>query len=332
MWELAKKVPFGRISKRSSAVFATMVLVASFALNFIIAPTTLAADATWQGSAISYANKQFVKTTPTGLPAPVNQSTDVYIYVEPDNSGSAIPIQKAHIIYFAPGADPPTASSANYITYTYSSGAYTSGSAPAVITLEPQTTGTSAGVTSCAIDQIGWIICPITNALAGAMDWMFQALREFLAVRPVPTTTDNSLFRMWDVMRNFANVIFVIAFLIVIYSQVTSIGISSYGIKKILPRLIVVAILVNVSYWLCAVAVDLSNIGGYSLQQLFMNMRETMVGSEAPNGDWIRWESITGFILSGGTAATIGIIAGYNLVGATITGALWMLLPTLVLV
>lgn len=332
MWELVRKVPFGRLSKRSSAIFATMVVVASFALNLLLAPTTFAADATWQGNAISYANKQFIKTTPAGLPAPVNASTDVYIYIEPDNSGSANPVQKAHIIYFAPGADPPTASSAHYITYTYSSGTYTNGSAPAVITLEPQRSGTSAGVTSCAVEGIGWIICPVTNFLAGAMDWMFGILSNFLTVRPVQTTTDNALFRIWNVMRNFANIIFVIAFLIVIYSQVTSVGLSNYGIKKILPRLIIVAILVNVSYWLCAVAVDLSNISGNAVQQLFINLRNTMVGSEGNNWDLLNWESMAGFILSGGTAVTVGAIAAHSLIGATITGALYMLLPTLVLV
>lgn len=338
MWELIRKVPFGRLSKRSNAIFATMVMVASFALSLLIAPTAFAADATWQGNAISYAGKQFVKTTPAGLPAPANASTDVYIYFEPDTSGASNPTQKAHIIYFAPGADPPTATSVNYITFTHASGVYTNGSAPALITLGPQgSSSTSTGVTSCAVEGIGWIICPITNFLAGAMDWMFGILSNFLTVRPVQTTTDNALFRMWNVMRNFANVIFVIAFLIVIYSQVTSVGLSNYGIKKILPRLIVVAILVNVSYWLCAVAVDLSNISGNAVQQLFINLRNTMVGSEGNGwdlGSWqeINWESITGFILSGGTAVTVGAIAAHSLIGATVTGALYMLLPTLVLV
>jgi len=69
-------------------------------------------------------------------------------------------------------------------------------------------------------------------------------------------------------MRAFANVAFVIVFIIIIYSQLTGAGINNYGIKKMLPRLIVAAILVNVSYWICAIAVDLSNIVGSSVNGL----------------------------------------------------------------
>ena len=57
-----------------------------------------------------------------------------------------------------------------------------------------------------------------------------------------------------------------------IYSHITSFGISNYGIKKILPRLIIVAILVNISFYICAIAIDLSNIAGQAIQDMFINI------------------------------------------------------------
>ena len=55
-------------------------------------------------------------------------------------------------------------------------------------------------------------------------------------------------------------------FLAIIISQLTGFGISNYGIKKMLPRLIIAAILVNLSIYICQIAVDLSNILGYGLR------------------------------------------------------------------
>lgn len=129
--------------------------------------------------------------------------------------------------------------------------------------------GTGNDTTNCVIPGLGWIICPLINTMANLTDGAYYIVGEFLKVQPILTTGSTSgLYNAWQVMRNIANVAFVIVFLIIIFSQVTSAGISNYGIKRLLPRLIVAAILVNVSYWICALAVDLSNITGSSLKGL----------------------------------------------------------------
>ena len=172
------------------------------------------------------------------------------------------------------------------------------------------------------------MVCPITNFFAKAMDWLFEVLSGFLAVRPVQTTQTNALYRGWSYMRNFANVAFVIAFLVIIYSQVTTLGISNYGIKKVLPRLIIAAVLVNISYWICAIAIDVSNILGYSIQDIFISIRNGLGGTEGNSWNVTSWESVTGFVLSGGTALTALGIGTYSaLAGAG--GAIYMLLPIL---
>lgn len=168
--------------------------------------------------------------------------------------------------------------------------------------------------TSCAIQAIGWIVCPVMNFMAGIVDGAYAFVASMLTVQPLTTGaggTDEAkgIFTAWEVMRNFANICFIIAFLIIVFSQVTSAGITNYGIKKMLPRLVVAAILVNVSYWICAIAVDLSNIFGVSLKNLFDAIAAQLIlpnfnefGATAEG-----WLGITGAVLAGAAITTVAL-------------------------
>ncbi len=125
---------------------------------------------------------------------------------------------------------------------------------------------------SCAIPGIGFIVCPVFNFLANVADYTYAFLAgNFLEVDQ-GLVSDDKVDKAWRIVRNIANAGFVIVFLIVIYSQITGMGISNYGIKKILQKLFVTAILVNVSFIICQLAVDLSNILGYSIRDTLSNI------------------------------------------------------------
>ncbi|HEY0892159.1 MAG TPA: hypothetical protein VGE32_03810, partial [Cellvibrio sp.] len=149
--------------------------------------------------------------------------------------------------------------------------------------------------------------------IAEGMDYLYNIIASYLNVSPI-TGKDSGLYEMWDVVRNIANVCFIIGFLILIYAQITGGVISNYTIKKMLPRIIIAAILVNVSYWICAIAVDVSNILGASVQNMFMAMQER-IGAANSGADDIGWVKVTSLALGGGSLATIGIL------GATAGGA-----------
>src|SRR5690606_35946092 len=113
--------------------------------------------------------------------------------------------------------------------------------------------------TSCNSENtygLGWIICPVTNCLAAGMDQLYAILSSFLMVAPLTNDTASVLYYMWGLVRSLANVLFIVGFMIIIYSHITSYGLSNYGIKRLLPRLIIAAILVNISYWIAALSVD----------------------------------------------------------------------------
>jgi hypothetical protein len=184
--------------------------------------------------------------------------------------------------------------------------------------------------TTCAITGIGWIICPVLNFMAEVTDGAYAFIERFLQVQPLLLTGETEgMYKAWEVMRNFANVVFVIAFLIIIFSQITSLGITNYGIKKMLPRLIVAAILVNTSYWICAIAVDVSNIAGGTLTGLFNSIGASIdIGVKSDWSTGNGWQGIVGAILVsgviGGGLLYIGLAALVPVLTASLVAVLFI--------
>lgn len=173
---------------------------------------------------------------------------------------------------------------------------------------QPSNTGVNAGnlntsasaaadaKPTCSIDGVGWIICPAFNFLAKANDVAFGFLKSLLAIQP-KLITDPATQGAWSTFRDLANIAFVVAFLVIVYSQVTSMGVSNYGIKKLLPKIIIAAILVNISFFICAVMVDLSNVVGGSLYSLLANM---VTGGGSGSGGGETWSGLmTGLLVTG---------------------------------
>lgn len=339
MWELSRLTSSGGLSVRRIFTYALTAVIAAFLWVIATPPATYAdTDAEWNGGTITYENNPYYgpASAKTVKALGLEEKTQVFTYVEPAaTTGTSSAQRKIHVIYFAPDVDSSVATGAKYRTYIYQGpDSYKDPSFPKEISLTPQTPVSGQGTTSCAVDGgLGWIICPITDTLAHAMDWIFDVLSGFLAVRPIETTNTNGLYRAWTYMRTFANIAFVIAFIIIIYSQLTSLGIGNYSIKKLLPRLIIAALLVNASYYICALAIDVSNVLAFSIQDIFIAMRNSMVGAEGNSWEVTSWQSISGLILSGGTAATAGGIGIAGLVTTVslygIGGSIFLLLPTL---
>lgn len=176
-------------------------------------------------------------------------------------------------------------------------------------TLNSNPAQSAENTTSCAVEGVGWIVCPVAQFIGMLNDSMYNILVGFMKLSPSMFDPANSTRNVWQMSLNIANIAFVIAFLVIIMSQLTSIGVSNYGIKRMLPRLIVAAILVNVSFIICAVAVDLSNIVGSNIHNILNNAmnNSVVVGSGNQLGTW---SDVTAFVLSGAaTAAGVATVA-----------------------
>lgn len=174
---------------------------------------------------------------------------------------------------------------------------------------------------TCAIEKIGWILCPVIEQSGRIGDQAFAFLaKTFLETEPelISSTEGVGTRVAWDMARNLANIMFIIAFLVIIYSQVTGAGITNYGIKKMLPKLIFAAVAVNVSYYICQIMVDLTNIMGYEIQQFLTDAAKAVTQNTAmpiATGD--------SFQSGGGTLSTIALFV-------LATGAIvYFLLPLL---
>ncbi|MBO7132216.1 hypothetical protein J6V85_03115 [Candidatus Saccharibacteria bacterium] len=135
----------------------------------------------------------------------------------------------------------------------------------------------------------------------------------------------SAAYLIWQNMMVFANVGMIIILLLIIFSQITGYGIDNYGIKKMLPKLIISAVLINLSFFACQIAVDLSNIVGRGMVDLSKNIySNVMAQSNITAGDWI--ERGFGFLftqifLAGAGAAA----AGGVIITAISLGPLWFI-------
>lgn len=181
---------------------------------------------------------------------------------------------------------------------------------------------------------LGWMICPLIYTLRDAAQGIFSGFIEPLlrvhdSIIGELSKNDNTstMYQAWSFFRNIGNILFVIALLFVIFSQVTGIGIDNYGIKRILPKLIVTAIIVNFSYIICGLLVDLSNIIGNSIKNIFESVQFT--AGDKPS-DGLGPVGIITFLvaaISGGAAAVAGVtVAGSIIAGG---GLLTILVPIL---
>lgn len=287
--------------------------------------------ATWKGDSLIYNGQQYFQIDSSETTEGLNRQTDGTYYLSVETVNTSPLERKAHVIYFAPGNSPPDSTSAEYTIYDYSADeVFSNAQDQPDITVTKD--GSESSFSSCSVDGIGWIICPVTVFLADSMDNIFSFVAQFVVVEPVLVNDPESpLFQAWNIMRSIANVAFIIAFMVIIFSQVTSVGISNYGIKKLLPRLVVAAVLVNISFYITAIGVDISNIAGYSLQNLLIDIRQSTfnITNETWSADTNQWAAVTGFILSGGAVAAgfAGIAAAS---GGSVAAALYLLVPILI--
>lgn len=334
MWDVYRLSTWGNFSLRKIALLFAAVLMSALFMTIANPATTFADTATWDGDNIKVGDKTYTKMAnpPSVLPGILSDNTEIYQATDGD---------KISIIALKPGADKTKEiTDAQIASFTKDEGNnYTSAGPPAYLTIAPQTEGeTDKNATSCDIPGVGWIICGPSRWIANGMDLIYGWISDFLVVKPLSTDTDNGLYQAWEIVRGIANACFIIAFLVIIYAQITSYGISNYEIKKMIPKLIVAAILVNVSYHICAIVVDLSNILGNSIQDMLIQIRDTLRDSSSSSEGWdwnaFTFKNITEYLLSGG-AIGAATFAGWSAftgatIGGSITGLIFMLFPILV--
>jgi len=198
--------------------------------------------------------------------------------------------------------------------------------------ITPPGDGTAGGQSECQLGKMGWMLCPLIEGMDAMLGGLYGIIENnFLQINVEFYNMDeDGTYGAWQVFRNIANIVFVILFLIIIFSQVTSVGISNYGIKKMLPEIIMAAILINLSYFICQAMVDFSNIVGSQIKLLLesvITVPGANLSAAAETGSWIGTiVAVLGITVAGFALATV-LMGG---IGAVLAGILLLLISGLI--
>ena len=183
--------------------------------------------------------------------------------------------------------------------------------------------GTATKEPSCFDNTgaLGWVLCPLTEQ-GGKMVISFynNLIEPFLMIdvgvfSGTHTTTmtgdhaNNGLYSVWQFFQFLANLAFVGIFIFIIISQITGFGIDNYGIKKVLPKLIMGAILINASYVICQLSVEVANILGVGIKNLFSGIDVGLTEIEMSGVDNASVSLGSGVAAGAGLVLVVAIIA-----------------------
>ena len=319
----------GRISLRQGFLVLSAVTIALFTSVLALSRPAAAADAerNTKNDTVIYQKHTYTRIDKASFASGEKTKSlpiagyDGYKYE--DNEG-------IHLILTE--GDAKTATEGQAVSYLLRSGIYDpstqSSSTKVSIANAPEADGDDDG-DNCKVN-VGWFVCPATQLIADRMDGVLDIIKSFLIVHTLQTDTtkNNPIYEIWQKVRDVSNVCFVLVFLLIIYAQITNQGLSNYGIKSMLPRLIIGAILVNVSYWISGALVDTSNVLGSSIQQFFTDVRHGL-SSHGRLGDELSWTGVTGVVLAGGGVLGKVVVANGG-IGPSLTLLTTMLVGAIV--
>jgi len=118
----------------------------------------------------------------------------------------------------------------------------------------------------------GWALCKIIDGVTAGVSDIYN---DFVAPELITPSVDLSAgssthtFEIWSGFRVYGDIFLIIALLIIVIVESAGGGlIDAYSIRKILPRILLCGVLVNVSIYLVAAAVDITNVLGGSVSDL----------------------------------------------------------------
>ena len=167
---------------------------------------------------------------------------------------------------------------------------------------------------------LSWMLCPAiadgASTAGGLLGFITQLTTVHTSIIEQFSKQDSSIYKAWSAFRNIANIGFVIMLLVVVFSQVTNIGISNYNIKKILPKLIITAILVNFSYLILGVLIDLSRIVGDGIGSLIKSVAADGMDADASARASATISAIAGIVTTaaGGAGIAAAVVSGPALI------------------
>jgi len=199
---------------------------------------------------------------------------------------------------------------------------------------------------TCDQGSVSWIMCPVLNNLSNSISGLAKdILVPLLQVNVISAKTTPALYQAWQHIRDFANVLFILIFLVIIIGTMTEQDIgamSRYHIKTIWPRLIIAAVLVQFSFFFSGMIIDIGNVLGAGIQGLIISITGPAANA---NPGYVIETIVAGSLAAVAGAGAIAVLASWTvafplilslmismLVGFLTLGARFLIIAILVVV
>lgn len=191
------------------------------------------------------------------------------------------------------------------------------------------------GVAKDILQGVFNILLQIARAFTGFMGNIFTGILNF-GFRDMSVVKSG-----WTITRDIVNMFFILGLVVIAFA--TILRIETYGIKALLPKLIIIALLINFSYLTCGIIIDITQIiTEYFLAQIktndvglavldSLNAVDAIRGSEGATVAIGTQDTVLVTILTTAFATAVVALCGIILlIGAVLLfiriGALWVLI------
>lgn len=179
-------------------------------------------------------------------------------------------------------------------------------------------TGSERASCESAGGPLGWILCPVVNALDGFFNWVDTRIQSLLNVES-SKYRDKNLEQTWRNIRNISYIILIPVMLIMVIG--TAVGFSfidAYTVKRALPRLIAATIFITLSWEITGFLIEISNEVGQGVLGLMTAPLDIPAGSDGLTLQDLFSPSFGGGLTQG---SFVGILALFLATGS-LTGEL----------
>jgi hypothetical protein len=180
--------------------------------------------------------------------------------------------------------------------------------------------GDPAATCEGAIPVLGWVICAITEIADNLMTVAEKIIKDVMTLTPAEYgesgTGVNGLKTAWSAVRILSTVVLVAIALFMIISQIFNFDfVSAYTIKKVVPKLVIAIIAMQLSWFLATAMIEVFNILGAGIQELIY----------APFGGAKKVDNISAvlsafYAKNGGGAQVSGTLAMAAITGGVLAG------------
>ncbi|MCX6795867.1 MAG: hypothetical protein NT165_04065 [Candidatus Falkowbacteria bacterium] len=182
----------------------------------------------------------------------------------------------------------------------------------------------AAGVANASIGTaiatfIGWIIYGIVWALGQLLVLMMSVLVWIAQWKDFITAPAVTLG--WKIVRDICNMFFVVIMLVIAFATV--LRIENYSYQKLLPKLIVMAILINFSKMICGVIIDVSQV----VMLTFVNSFKDVAGGNLTN-----ILGLDKLFSMGADAADGNDVSGWSILGAYVLALIYVIIALIVVI